>query len=154
MNLHIAIPAYQRHVDVGVLGSLCSLLSNPSYSITFDYWDGSITSQVRNGLVRRFLTTGSEWLLFWDNDIVVDTPDFPALMLQTANEFGSKIIAAACRVKGEAFLNFGTFLNNQAQRFTGSIYHPTVGDVAGGGRMMIYSIAGWKNKAHGVPGVA
>lgn len=138
MRLHIAIPAYQRHVDIGVLGSLCALLSNPAYSITLDHWDGSITAQVRNHLVRRFLETDAEWLMFWDNDIVIDTPDFPSLMLETSQELGAKIVAAACRVKGSSELNFGNLENNLVKRFSGTVTHPSAVDVAGTGLMLIH----------------
>lgn len=138
MNLHIAIPAYQRHVDVGVLASLCSLLSNPAYSISLDHWDGSITSQVRNHLVRRFLQTDAEWMLFWDNDIMIDTPDFPSLMIETAQQMEAGIVAAPCRVKGETALNFGHVRNNMVERFTGSISRPVAVDVAGSGLMLVH----------------
>src|SRR5690242_4408264 len=130
MKLHIAIPAYQRKVDIGVLASICSLTDE----ITLDYEDRSILSAARNSLVRRFLQTDNEWLLFWDSDIV-PSAGFLSLMTETAVHFNA-IVSAPCRIKGEANLNCGFVRNNQVELFP-SLREPRLVDVAGTGLMLI-----------------
>lgn len=138
MNVHIAIPAYQRKVDVGVLTSICSLLSNyAQWTISLDHVDASITSQGRNLLVRRFLDTDSEWLLFWDNDIAVHNPDFLSRMVNTAGLLGAAIVAAPCRLKGTDALNCGRVRDGKVLNFT-EITVPSLVHVAGCGLMLIH----------------
>lgn len=128
MKIHIAIPTKDEHVHAGVLVSICSLIASTDHEYTLDFLAGSIISQVRNRLVRNFLNTDADRLLFWDSDIV------PELLFISRILGDSDICAAPCRVKGSIDLNIGKVKDDRVHRQTslnGSF------DVVGTGLMMV-----------------
>lgn len=128
--IYIGIPAYQRKVDIGIVGSIFTL----GHDVQLDFADCSIITQARNALVSRFLKSSAEWLLFWDSDIVPSP--FIDHFLETSNSLKAGIVSAPCRIKGEARLNCGTVQNGKVENFT-EVNGPQLVDVAGSGLMLI-----------------
>ena len=99
-TLYIAIPAYERKVDVEILTAVAQLPGvYPHVTFALDFIVSSIITNARNYLVRQFLTSDCEWLYFWDADVVIRDMTFLTKLLETAESLGAKIVGGAYRIK-------------------------------------------------------
>ena len=69
MNIFLAFPTYDHKVDVEIMMMAAQLPPlYPQHQFQIDFIAGSILTGGRNYLVRNFLKSDSEWLLFWDSE--------------------------------------------------------------------------------------
>jgi len=140
-TLYIAIPAYERKVDVEILTAVAQLPGvYPHVTFALDFIVSSIITNARNYLVRQFLTSDCEWLYFWDADVVIRDMTFLTKLLETAESLGAKIVGGAYRIKsGTKLYAAGMMVDGVVQNFRKEdLNTPRLADVIGTGSMLIH----------------
>lgn len=145
-KVFIGFPVLERNLDVEILMSFAELEGE----LCLDFVSGSIVSEGRNYLVRRFLQTDFEWLFFWDNDIVIRRersgsgewgPDFLSQLIETSEKLDAPIVGAAYRMKNPTGLVIGGMRGEDGKIHNlpaNDLTEPRVVDAVGTGTMLIH----------------
>lgn len=103
MKIFVAIPTYNKQVDVEVMSMFAQLPGvYPQITFGLDFIQGSLISYSRNYLVRRFLETDFDWLYFWDADVVIRDSSFIEKLLETSEKLDAKVVGGVYRLKSSA----------------------------------------------------
>ncbi len=151
MKVFIAIPTYNKQVDVEIMSMFARLPGEyPHITFGFDFIQGSLISYSRNYLVRRFLESDCDWLYFWDADVVIRDPSFLAKLLETSEKFDAKVVGGVYRLKSSHTLHKQYAAGNKdpngnvanvsgIQNFlVGELHEPQLADVIATGSMLIH----------------
>lgn len=139
-KIFIAIPTYDRRVDMEVLSSIVNIQSDHRFSL--DFIAGSIITNGRNYLVKRFLETDCEYLYFWDSDVVIRDPLFMDKLLETSKKLGAQIVGGAYRIKSNHKEYAVGMVSDEGKSITnkklGELTEPQLVDVIATGSMLIH----------------
>lgn len=150
-TIFIAIPTYDRKIDVEIMNTVAQLgASNPKdYSFALDFIGSSIITESRNYLVKRFLETeGATHLYFWDSDIVIRETGFFQKLIETSEKLGADIVGGCYRIKNDSSKTVICRLNDPSKNVVydlkeltnyknGEVKEPMVVDCIGNGSMLI-----------------
>lgn len=99
MRLLIAIPSYDRRIDIDIVKGLLNLeRSKVDFDLIMPV--SSHISRNRNLAVHETLKENYEWLLFWDSDIGIED-GFLQKMLDTAYQHDAQIVCGCYTMKEE-----------------------------------------------------
>lgn len=139
-KIYIAIPTYDRRVDMEILSAIVNIQSTHRFSL--DFIAGSIITNGRNYLVKRFLETDCEYLYFWDSDVVIRDPFFMDKLLDTSEKLGAKIVGGAYRIKSNHKEYAIGMVSEDGKSITnkklGELTDPQLVDVIATGSMLIH----------------
>lgn len=151
MKLFVAIPTYNKQVDVEIMSMFAQLPGiYPQHTFGFDFIQSSLISYARNYLVKRFLETDFDWLYFWDADMVIRDTSFLEKLLETSEKFDAKVVGGVYRLKSSHSKHRQYAAGNKdtkgnvdnvsgIQNFlVGELKEPQTADVIGTGSMMIH----------------
>lgn len=140
MKIFVAIPTYNKQVDVEIATMLCRLPGEyPEHQFGIDFIASSIITSSRNYLVNRFLKTDFDYLYFWDADVVIRDASFLGNLLETSEKLDVPIVGGAYRTKGsdgryaQADVIDGKFVNP----LLGELTEPRLIDCLATGSMLI-----------------
>jgi GT2 family glycosyltransferase len=136
----IAIPTYDKKVDIEILTGIAQLIGvYPEHQFGIDFVSSSLITEARNYLVKRFLDTDFEWLYFWDSDVVIRDMSFISKLLETASTLKADIVGGAYRFKHRSGLYVvGNLEEGKVRNFTkDDLTQPQLVDVIGTGSMLI-----------------
>lgn len=141
MKISIAIPAYDRKVDVEIMTAIARLPGEyPDMQWGLDWISTSIITAARNGLTERFLETECDYLYFWDSDVVIRDLSFMGKLLETATKLDAQIVGGVYRIKHRSSDCVVGMLKDDGEirNFKeGEITEPRLVDVIGTGSMLI-----------------
>jgi GT2 family glycosyltransferase len=99
-KIYIAIPTYDKKVDIEIMQMFAQLLGRyPQHDFALDFIQSSLISYARNFLATRFMENDFEWLYFWDADLVIRNPKFIEYLLETAEKLDAKVVGGAYMLK-------------------------------------------------------
>lgn len=121
MRIFIAIPTYDKKVDVEIMSMFAQLPGlYPQHQFGFDFIQTSLISYGRNYLVSSFLKTDFDYLYFWDADVVIRDPSFIEKLLETADTLSADIVGLPYRLKsGSGIYGVGMKGEGGAANLTG-----------------------------------
>src|SRR5258708_3243016 len=104
-SIFIAIPAYNRQIDVEIL----MMITHMQHYYVDRYGFGifsrnlSLITLARNTLVDEFLEHKQkpDYLYFWDADITIQNIDFLDKMIETSEKLGADIVGGTYRIKDQ-----------------------------------------------------
>ena len=140
MNIFLAFPTYDHKVDGEIMMMAAQLPPlYPQHQFQIDFIAGSILTGGRNYLVRNFLKSDSEWLLFWDSDVVIRDPSFLRKMLETAQNLKADVVGGPYLIKNDQNLYaFGNYHDGKLINFkVGELRQPMLVDTIVAGMMLI-----------------
>lgn len=139
-KVYLAFPTYDKKVDIEILATAVQLPAvYPGTEFTIDFITGSLIASSRNYLVKRFLESDSEWLFFWDADVVIRDTSFLNKLLETARSLNADIVGGAYRIKHDRELYaFGNYKDGKLVNFkVGDLKRPMLVDTMATGAMLI-----------------
>jgi len=97
----IAIPTYDKKVDVELLSTIVALPGQyPQHTIGLTFMAGSIIQSARNNFCKVFLQNPElDWLYMWDADVVIKDLTFIDKLLETAEKLDAQIVGGLYRIK-------------------------------------------------------
>lgn len=151
MKIFVAIPTYDKKVDIEIMSMFAQLPGhyNGQHIFALDFMQSSLISYARNHLARRFLETDFDWLYFWDADVVIRDPSFIEKLLETAARMEADVVGGIYRLKssGKGHAQYaagnvdtkGNMINvSDIQNFlVGEVKEPQRADVIATGSMLI-----------------
>lgn len=99
MNILIAIPSFDRRIDMELVRTLLYLERSQKHDLDYIFPNSSLLCHSRNKAGRSALDSGSDYLLFLDSDISIHEPVFIDNLLDTGFKLDAKIICGAYRIK-------------------------------------------------------
>lgn len=142
----IAIPTYDKKIDIDILSSVAALTAVPHHEISITWIAGSIIQNSRNYLCRVFLEHDGkfDWLYFWDADMVIKDVTFVDKLLETSEKLDADIVGGIYRIKapGER-LSVGYYTSDARSPFEsenyklGEVTEPRLVDCLATGSMLI-----------------
>lgn len=121
MKIFVAIPTYDKKVDVEILSMFAQLPGlYPQHQFGFDFIQTSLISYGRNYLVSKFLETDFDYLYFWDADVVIRDSSFIEKLLETAEKLDAAVVGLPYRLKsGSGLYGVGMKGKGGAANLTG-----------------------------------
>ncbi len=97
----IAIPTYDRKIDIEILQTILQLPTRyPQHVWGIDFIASSVITYSRNHLVKSFLDkTDCDWLYFWDADVVIKDLSFIEKLIETSEKLDAAVVGGAYRIK-------------------------------------------------------
>lgn len=151
MKIFVAIPTYNKQVDIEILRMFARLLGTyPEHQFSLGFWQGSLLCYGRNTLVKEFLDIGADWMYFWDADVVIRDVTFIEKLLETSGKFDAKVVGGVYRLKsshkdhqqyaaGNKDPNGNVANVSGIQNFlVGELTEPQLADVIATGSMLIH----------------
>ncbi len=100
-RIHIGFVTLTRNVDMEILAMMTYLASTRNYAFTVEFSQGCYICQNRNNIARSFMVNkDTDWLFFWDVDVVVRDREFFDKLIETSEKFDAKVVAGVYRLKG------------------------------------------------------
>lgn len=94
LRILIAIPTYDRRVDVDIVRGILDLERTQKYHLDLIFPISSHISRNRNYAVTQFLKGNYQYLLFWDSDIGI-SGDFIQSLLDVGYKYDAKVMCGA-----------------------------------------------------------
>ena len=102
MKILIGTPNYNKSINDDMADDLirvCVNLVQKGWAVDWHHPSSPFVAFSRNLIARKALKEEFDWLLFWDADIQISTPQIVEKLIETAHKYNSLVVAVPVKIK-------------------------------------------------------